>query len=366
MMRHLLTAFALLLLLAETSGCSRAQRGPSQVVVVAAGDVIAQRDVKRAAAWYAGHGAGHEGWDGLLEALRPIVSAADIGFCNLESPIIDAPDPTVQPREAEGEEEFPKFYGPPAMAAALRAAGFRVVSVANNHAHDMGAGGIEGTRDALLGFGLEAAGLTENKAQQPVRVRVGDFTLRFMAATLKMNKNLPGGFTAYDVQQIDPARPEALVAMVKQARGSGEQVVVSLHWGTEWGRSADPAQRALAHRLCDAGAVLVLGHHAHVAQSIEIYHAADGRKCGIAWCLGNLLAYERIHPEGNVGMLLRAVLEPDVQGGLEVAELGWQPTWVVRDGERLTVRAGEPPAKDDLARREMESAERRVGPRRLR
>jgi poly-gamma-glutamate synthesis protein (capsule biosynthesis protein) len=49
-------------------------------------------------------------------------------------------------------------------------------------------------------------------------------------------------------------------------------VIVSLHWGTEYQSSANSHQVTLAHRLVDAGADLVLGHHPHVIQAMEVYN----------------------------------------------------------------------------------------------
>ncbi len=77
---------------------------------------------------------------------------------------------------------------------------------------------------------------------------------------------------------------EKLVAQVAAAAKEADFVIVSLHWGTEYDATADSSQQNLAHKLIDAGADLILGHHPHVIQGLEIYK--DGL---IAYSLGDFI-----------------------------------------------------------------------------
>lgn len=330
---------------------------------------MAQRLIRRSAASYAEQGARNEGWDGLLTAIHPLLANADVAFCNLESPILDISAPR---GDVEGEE-YPKFCGPLAMVSAMRDAGMRVVSVANNHAHDMGPKGVEGTEEALRTRAIVAVGFTRDGHPLAVGMRSGRWQLHFIGATLKMNKTMPPGFSDWDVWQLDPHDPSPLLAEIARARATGQECIVSLHWGAEWGTGPDDAQRSFARRLCDAGAVVVLGHHAHVTQPLEVYRSHDGRTCLIAWCLGNLVAFEpHSHQEANLGLLARIVLDGDVQGRLQLQACSWQPTWAMLDGNVVRIVALD--ADTDLARRaratpdcrrELEAAERRLGPRQI-
>lgn len=333
---------------------------------------MAQRAIKRAARCHAGRGAANDGWNGLVDDLRPIVSDAGLAMCNLETPIlpVEAGADAGKGVDPADGTEFPKFFGPTALVGALRDAGFDLVGVANNHAHDMGAGGMDGTNDALTAAGLLAAGQVLDGAAHPPNVPLGHWTLRALGATTKMNKTLPRGFTRWDVQSIDPASGGPLIQQVEAAAAAGQASVVSLHWGAEWGTAPDEVQRALAQRLCEAGAVLVLGHHSHVAQSVEVYKAKDGRVCLIAWSLGNLVAFEPDHPEANLGMVLRAELDSDSQGRPRVVAATWQPTWAWRDGDCIRIvplDSGTDAARRALAdpacQRELKAAEQRIGPR---
>ena len=61
------------------------------------------------------------------------------------------------------------------------------------------------------------------------------------------------------------------MANVTEASKQAEFVIVSLHWGVEYKKVANSQQIGLAHALVDAGADLILGHHPHVIQGMEIY-----------------------------------------------------------------------------------------------
>jgi len=75
-------------------------------------------------------------------------------------------------------------------------------------------------------------------------------------------------------------RAQKLVQLV--ARSLAQNTIVNLHWGYEHTEVPAPFQRELAHKLIDAGADLIIGHHPHVPQGVEEY---KGRK--IYYSLGN-------------------------------------------------------------------------------
>ena len=96
-------------------------------------------------------------------------------------------------------------------------------------------------------------------------------------------------------------------------------VVVSLHWGTEYRHEPDAYQRSIADRILpDSEIDLVIGHHAHVVQPIEVVH---GRY--VVWGLGNQLSNQTQAPRRD---------------GLTVvvtAGLGWDSRWHVSGVEAV-------------------------------
>jgi poly-gamma-glutamate synthesis protein (capsule biosynthesis protein) len=90
----------------------------------------------------------------------------------------------------------------------------------------------------------------------------------------------------------DPASldEDALIEAVKKARAQCDFLVVSIHWGIEYAPAPRPDDVELAHRILDAGASVVVGHHPHVLQPVESYRTPDGRNTLILYSLGNFLS----------------------------------------------------------------------------
>ena len=67
-------------------------------------------------------------------------------------------------------------------------------------------------------------------------------------------------------------------------------MIVALHWGLEFELYPHPQQVGWAHRFAELGADLVIGHHPHVPQPVEIYRPASDpdRLVPILYSLGNL------------------------------------------------------------------------------
>jgi poly-gamma-glutamate synthesis protein (capsule biosynthesis protein) len=96
---------------------------------------------------------------------------------------------------------------------------------------------------------------------------------------------------------------------VERYRRDGDLVVVSLHWGPNWGYRIDTRHRRFAHALIDqAGVDVVYGHSSHHPKGIEVHH---GRL--ILYGCGDLLNdYEGISGHeafrGELGLMYFATL----------------------------------------------------------
>jgi poly-gamma-glutamate synthesis protein (capsule biosynthesis protein) len=64
---------------------------------------------------------------------------------------------------------------------------------------------------------------------------------------------------------------EPLARAIASRRRAGDTVIVSLHWGGNWGYAIGRDERAFAHALVEAGADLVHGHSSHHARGFEIH-----------------------------------------------------------------------------------------------
>jgi poly-gamma-glutamate synthesis protein (capsule biosynthesis protein) len=121
---------------------------------------------------------------------------------------------------------------------------------------------------------------------------------RFVVDTATLEES-PG--TAPYVETLClPGEAERAAAAVEAAKREADLVIVALHWGVPFGWVAAMQdeladyQRPLAHRLVDAGADAVVGHHSHVLHGIEIY---KGRP--ICYSLGNFVFHPWEDPLGE-------------------------------------------------------------------
>ncbi|HRO24847.1 MAG TPA: CapA family protein, partial [Promineifilum sp.] len=203
-------------------------------------------------------------------------------IANLETALGDVGEPAAK--------RYP-FRSPPETAESLAIGGVDLVSLANNHAMDYGP-------EALLqGIGLlHAAGVAtvgggadESAAHAPHIAEINGLKVAFLGY---VNVTVEA-ITNFDTQSWsatadapglawgDPARITADVAAI---RPEVDLVVVILHSGYEYIEEPSEAQVAAARAAIDAGADLVVGHHAHILQGIHRYN--DGV---IAYGLGNFL-----------------------------------------------------------------------------
>ena len=96
----------------------------------------------------------------------------------------------------------------------------------------------------------------------PTIHNAGSFQIAFVALNL-----IPGGIVSDIV---------AAQEMIQAVREQADVVIVSVHWGLEYHLEPSPVQARMAQQLSQAGADLVLGHHPHVAQPLEIWTQGEG------------------------------------------------------------------------------------------
>jgi poly-gamma-glutamate synthesis protein (capsule biosynthesis protein) len=156
----------------------------------------------------------------------------------------------------------------PKNLALLQQAGFTHMSVANNHAADLGADGKESTRAALMQNGITPVDADWNLAFSDVD------GLRVVMLAISLVPDALGH--ASDIPSL------ALAQQLSLARALADKVVVIVHWGNELQPWASQQQRDAARWLIAQGADMIFGHHPHVVQPPE---CVDGRP--VWYSLGN-------------------------------------------------------------------------------
>jgi poly-gamma-glutamate synthesis protein (capsule biosynthesis protein) len=263
-----ITALVVALAFARAASPAEDPGTPSEELVLAAvGDVMLGH---RAEPYLQREGAAYP-----YASVLPVLQEAQIVIGNLEVPISG--------RGAAAENKKFTLRAGPVAAESLKAAGIRVVTLANNHILDFGPPALEDTLKALADNGIlfAGAGMNLDDARAPALLRAGGRTIAFLAYSL----TFPTEFYASTGRPgTAPGYREYVEADIKQVRGKADIVVVSFHWGAELMTQAKDYQQELGRRAIDWGADLVLGHHPHVLQELEVYR---GRL--IAYSLGNFV-----------------------------------------------------------------------------
>ncbi|MFI0446645.1 CapA family protein [Actinomadura sp. 6N118] len=204
-------------------------------------------------------------------AARAVMAAADARLVNLETGITRsgafAPHKSVHYRMS------------PANAPALATARPDVCTLANNHVLDFGRPGLEETLDCLDGLGLHAAGAGRDlaEAHRPAIVPVDHGRVVVFAFGTASSGIDPSWAATADragvafIDTLSAARAAEINERVRQARRPGDIVVVSVHWGSNWGYDVPEAQIHFAHALIDGGVDVVHGHSSHHPRPLEIY-----------------------------------------------------------------------------------------------
>ena len=243
------------------------------VVLWAGGDVMVARHI--------GVLARRRGAATLFDGLRGVAGPRDIFFANLESPLGPAGLSPAFP-----EKPF-NFLGSTGTAAAMKDAGFTLLSLANNHGMDYGADAVAHTTAALDAAGVAWAGVGVNAADARALRALERRGLRF-GFLAYADAHSPRVFADGDRAGVSALCPSWILEDIARWRSRVDVLVVSLHWGIEYADRPTERQQRLARRIIDAGADLVLGHHPHVFQGLEEYNGGL-----IAYSLGNLLFDQR-------------------------------------------------------------------------
>ncbi|WP_436795115.1 CapA family protein [Actinospongicola halichondriae] len=283
-------------LAAADPGVTPVDTGNGPITIAFAGDINVERSLATRL---------EDDPEGFVGPFAELLRGADLAIGNLEAALTSGGSPI--------DKEF-VFRAPPSVLDALAAGGFDVISAANNHGMDYGAGGLaeslEIKRARADGMVIGIGG-DEDEAFAPHISEVGGHTVAVIAATQVIDANLISAWTATEEQGglASAKRVDRLVEEVEAARAVADTVVVYLHWGIETETCPSESQQELAQTLSDAGADLIIGTHAHRVQS--------GGRLGssmVGYGLGNFLFGAVSDESAKTGVLLVEVDGRDVLG----------------------------------------------------
>ncbi len=240
-----------------------------------------------------------------FEPTRHILEAADFAIANLEAPFTDRGEPV--------KDKTFTFRVPPKHAAGLKESGFDILHLANNHILDYGPEGLFDTITTLDSLALTHVGAGENIAAAfapAILERDGLDGKKLRLGFLGFSMTHPEEFYAGKTNP-GTAFPfyERYIAALDSLAPKVDIMVVSFHWGAEKMVTPKAYQIEMAHLAIDRGADIVLGHHPHVLQGLELYRPRpDARPGLIAYSLGNF-AFGSYSRSSRTSIILKCVLD---------------------------------------------------------
>jgi poly-gamma-glutamate synthesis protein (capsule biosynthesis protein) len=211
----------------------------------------------------------------IVDGVAPLLRSADLRVGNLETVFT----PTLAPSGPAGRWIL---GADPRMIETLLAGGFDAVTCANNHALDFGAAGLAESLDVLREHDIRAcgAGSTDEEARAPALMEARGLRVGMLGYCDFTNFERTPGAAPHPADSAD----DQVLADVRRLRERVDLVVLQLHWGQEVAMHPLLSHRDRARRFAEAGADVVLCHHAHVIMGVEAWG-----KSVIAHGLGNFI-----------------------------------------------------------------------------
>lgn len=258
-------------------------------------------------------------YEPVFRYVRDYISHADIAIGNLEVTLAGPP-----------YKGYPQFSSPDALVIEAKEAGFDMMVTANNHAIDRGSEGFKRTLFVLDSLRLLRAGTyldsLERDSIYPTIVEKNGIRIALLNYTYGTNglKVKP----PLIINRIDTAQISIDLAKAKSA--NPDYTIVLVHWGKEYERIENDAQKKLAYHMLKNGADAIIGSHPHVVQPIRMLKL-DGdslKTYPVVYSLGNFVSNQRAqYKDGGIIAELHLSRYAD---SLKLDSLLYLPYWVWR------------------------------------
>ena len=169
----------------------------------------------------------------------------------------------------------------PQNIACLTAAGIDCCVLANNHMLDWGIPGLLDTLEALDKAEIKHAGAGCNlrQARSPAILETGEDRRIIVFSLGSLSSGIPAGWSAREdrpglnvIERQAKDTVRSLANEIGDIKREGDVVIVSIHWGGNWGYKIPSSQKMLAHRLIEeTGLDILHGHSSHHVKGIEVY-----------------------------------------------------------------------------------------------
>ena len=209
-----------------------------------------------------------------FEKVSDHLREADVLFGNFESVILPPDYPEEEIKSSAMASKFDPTPG-------IRAAGFDFLSLANNHRLDGGIAGMFHTQEAINRQGIATGGIgrTQEEARKLKTVTKNGFILGFLCYSKDSRYVLSSKGPCYAFFD-----EETIIEDIRANKGRVDFLILSIHADIEFARTPSVPRREAFRRFAAEGADVILAHHPHVPQGIEL---VDGSL--IAYSLGNFV-----------------------------------------------------------------------------
>ena len=214
--------------------------------------------------------------------VAPIFDSCDISFANLETCISN--------RGVSEKKEGFGFRSSPDKLEVYGLAGIDIVSVANNHTRDFGMDALDDTFTYLDEYDIEYVGGGRNisEARQMKIIEANGYKVGFVAYNMIMhNETWYATDTRAGIAGLDYTNEEEILAEIAEYNEQCDILAVSVHWGIEYLNEALGDQEILGRKFVDNGADIVIGHHPHVLEPVELYKGAP-----LFYSIGNVVFFK--------------------------------------------------------------------------
>lgn len=211
-------------------------------------------------------------WGDALDELQR--SRPDLRLVNLETAVTDSGLPW--PNKGINYRMHPDNMG------VLSAAGIDVCTLANNHVLDWGREGLEETLSRLQQAGVNRAGAGQDlqQARDPTIIAVPKRGRVLIFAAAHSSSGVPPEWAATDegvgvnlLPDLSGGSVQQFAEQIVSLKRPGDIVLLSIHWGGNWGYEIPSSFRRFAHQLIErAGVDIIQGHSSHHVKGIEVYN----------------------------------------------------------------------------------------------
>jgi poly-gamma-glutamate synthesis protein (capsule biosynthesis protein) len=242
--------------------------------------------------------------------IKPYLQNFDLRFINQE---------TILGGTELGLSTYPAFNTPQEMGDALVDAGFNLISLANNHTLDRGEKAIINSVNYWNNQKVVYSGsvLNPNESQVQIFDKNG-IRFAFVAYTYGTNGIAHPGGKTYLANIYDDEKAEADISGVRKMV---DVVIVSMHWGDEYQDLPNQRQKTQANHLANVGADIIIGHHPHVIQPVNLIKNEDGSQTFVIYSLGNFLS-DQIGIDRLIGMGVNLDIRKGKDGKISLENFG--------------------------------------------